>query len=86
MGSLPSEVFEVLGRAPLANHQQAQLVRCGSKLLLVSVNATSGGVRTLTEITDPAEVDRLIDLCRQVRGSRAATARQACRQAEGGHA
>jgi flagellar biogenesis protein FliO len=87
MGSLPGEVFEVLGRAPLANHQHVQLVRCGGKLLLVSVHATSGGVRTLTEITDRGEVDRLIDLCRQVRGNgRGATLRQALRQVEGDHA
>ena len=86
MGSLPGEVFEVLGRASLANHQHVQLVRCGSKLLLVSIGAT-GGVRTLTEITDRGEVDRLVDLCRSVRGNgRGAALRQASRQVEGGHA
>ena len=36
MGTLPAEVFEVLGRAPLANRQQAMMLRCGNKLLLVS--------------------------------------------------
>ncbi|MEX0587003.1 MAG: flagellar biosynthetic protein FliO, partial [Pirellulales bacterium] len=58
---LPKEVFEVLGRAPLAPRNWAGLVRCGRKLLLVSFTPT--GVDTLTEITDPAEIDRLTGLC-----------------------
>jgi flagellar biogenesis protein FliO len=60
---LPGEAFEILGRAPLSGRQQVQLLRCGNKLLLVSV--TSAGTETLTEITDPAEVDRMAGLCRQ---------------------
>jgi flagellar biogenesis protein FliO len=60
---LPGEAFEVLGRAPLNGRQQVQLLRCGNRLLLVSV--TPSGAETLTEITDPAEVDRLSGLCRQ---------------------
>jgi len=60
---LPNEAFEVLGRAPLAGRQNVHLVRCGNKLLLVSV--TPAGTETLTEIADPQEVDRLAGLCRQ---------------------
>jgi flagellar biogenesis protein FliO len=60
-GQLPKEAFEVLGRAPLVGRRQAQLIRCGPKLLLVSVAADE--VETLTEITEPAEVDRLAGLC-----------------------
>jgi flagellar biogenesis protein FliO len=60
---LPDEAFEVLGRAPLAGRQNVHLLRCGNKLLLVSV--TPAGTETLTEITDPQEVDRLAGLCRQ---------------------
>lgn len=71
-GPLPPEVFEVLGRAPLANRQQAHLLRCGNKVLLVSAGVA--GVSPLAEITDPAEVDRLTDLCRQARPNVAATA------------
>jgi len=59
---LPSDLVEVLGRAPLAGRQQMYLVRCGNKLLLVSVSG--GGAETLTEITDREEVDRLAGLCR----------------------
>lgn len=62
---LPAEVFEVLGRAPMANRQQVHLLRCGVKLLLVSV--TPAGTETLTEITDAPEVDRLAGLCRQTK-------------------
>lgn len=60
---LPAEVVEVLGRAPLAGRQQVHLLRCGTKLLLVSVTPT--GAETLTEITDSDEVNRLAGLCRQ---------------------
>jgi flagellar biogenesis protein FliO len=68
---LPSEAFEVLGRAPLAGRQNVHLLRCGNKLLLVSV--TPAGTETLTEITDPQEVDRLAGLCRQA-GPQSSTA------------
>ena len=43
LGALPGEAFEVLGRAALANRQQAQLLRCGNKLLLVCVTRHGGG-------------------------------------------
>jgi flagellar biogenesis protein FliO len=68
---LPNEAFEVLGRAPLAGRQNVHLLRCGNKLLLVSI--TPAGTETLTEITDPQEVDRLAGLCRQA-GPRSSTA------------
>ena len=42
-----------------------QLLRIGNRLLLLSVTATDA--RTLTEITDPSEVDRLAGLCQQTR-------------------
>ncbi len=60
---LPTEVLEVLGRAPLAGRQQVHLIRLGRKLVLVSV--TAAGIETLSEVTDPEEVDRLAGLCRQ---------------------
>jgi flagellar protein FliO/FliZ len=60
---LPREVFEVLGRAPLGARQQVQLLRCGNKLLLVSI--MPGGTETLTEVTDPLEVDRIAGICQQ---------------------
>lgn len=60
---LPKEVVEVLGRAPLGARQQMHLVRVGRKLLLLSVSA--GGSETLTEVTDPDEVERLCTLVQQ---------------------
>ena len=63
--TLPKEVVDVLGRAALASRQQVYLLRCGNRLLLVSV--TPAGVETLTEIVDPLEVDRLAGLCVQSR-------------------
>lgn len=61
--SLPPGVVEVLGRAALAPRNYVHLVRVGNKLLLVSV--TPAGAETLTEITDPLEVDRLAGMCMQ---------------------
>jgi flagellar biogenesis protein FliO len=60
---LPKEVVESLGRAPLSGRQQLQLLRVGRKLVLLNVTATT--VKTLTEITDPLEVERLVGLCHQ---------------------
>jgi len=79
---LPSEVVEVLGRAALAGRGQVTLLRCGNKLLLVSVSQT--GVETLTEITDPDEVNRLAGLCRQAHpGSTTAAFRHVFQQFAG---
>lgn len=63
MTRLPSEVVEQLGRAPLAGKQNMHLLRIGGKLLLVVV--TPFGAETLTEITNPDEVDRLSALCKR---------------------
>ena len=60
--ALPGEVLETLGRAPLNGRQEMHLVRVGNKLLLLSVTGTAA--ETLTEITDPQEIDRLAGICR----------------------
>lgn len=65
MARLPVEVVESLGRLPLSGRQHLQLLRIGRKLVLLDV--TPGGAETLTEITDPAEVDRLVGLCQQAK-------------------
>lgn len=76
---LPKEVFEILGRAPLASRHQVHLVRCGRKLLLLSVS--QGGIETLSEIEDPVEVDRLAGLCLQAQpGSASMVFRQVFQQ------
>lgn len=60
-GSLPKQVIQVLGRTPLAPRQQLVLIRFGQKLVLVS--NLHGEVRTVSEITDPLEVDRVAGMC-----------------------
>jgi flagellar biogenesis protein FliO len=69
---VPGEVVEVLGRAQVIGRQQLHLLRCGNKVLLVYFTPT--GAATLTEITDPAEVDRLCGLCYQSRPGSATSA------------
>jgi flagellar biogenesis protein FliO len=69
--ALPEGVVNVLGRVPLAARQFAELVQVGNKLVLLSV--TQHGVEPLTEVTDPAEIDRLLGLCLQ-RHSKSTTA------------
>jgi len=63
MLTLSTDVVEVLGRAPLVGRQQMHLIRIGQKLLLVSI--TPAGAETLTEITDPIEVERLAEMCQK---------------------
>jgi len=59
--SIPSEVIEVIGNAPFGPRKNLQLVRLGSKLLLL-MNSPEG-THPVGEITDPEEVDYLISLC-----------------------
>ena len=58
---LPQEVVEVLGFAPFGPKQRLQLVRLGSKLLLL-LHGTEG-TSTIGEIADPNEVEYLVGLC-----------------------
>jgi flagellar biogenesis protein FliO len=60
---LGSNVVEVLGQTPLAPRQTLQVIRFGNKILLVAMSPD--GCDTLTEITDPLEVDRLAGMCQQ---------------------
>ncbi|MEW4454312.1 flagellar biosynthetic protein FliO [Bremerella sp. JC817] len=60
---LSKEILQVLGKSQLSGKQQLELVRVGQKLLLLCV--TSSSVETLTEITDPTEVERLLTIIRQ---------------------
>jgi len=62
-GRLSKEIIQVLGKSQLAGKQQLELVRVGKKLLLLCV--TPHSVETLTEITDPVEVERLLGIVRE---------------------
>ena len=72
---IPAEVIEVIGSAPFGPRKDLQLVRLGSKLLLL-MNSPEG-THPVGEITDPEEVDYLISLC----GGRASKASPAVRSA-----
>jgi flagellar biogenesis protein FliO len=63
---LPQDAVAVLGRVPLTPKQFAHLIQVGNKLVLVSINGDR--TDTITEITDPAEVERLLVMC--LKGSR----------------
>jgi flagellar biogenesis protein FliO len=62
---LSRNVVEVLGRAPFFGRQSLQVIRFGNKILLVAMS--QNGCDTLTEITDPAEVDRLAGMCQSLK-------------------
>lgn len=82
VAALPAEVIETLGKVTLGYRQQVNLVRCGNRLLLLSV--TPAGVETLSEYADPDEVTRLVALCRQAQpGSASTTFRQVFHQLAG---
>jgi flagellar biogenesis protein FliO len=80
---LPKEAVDVVGEAPLVGRQQMQLVRVGNRLLLLAIQ--SGSAETLVEISEPAEVEHLLALCRRgAAGSASATFRQALEEMAGG--
>jgi flagellar biogenesis protein FliO len=58
---LPPEVIKILGRKPLDYRHTLHLVRCGSKLLVLG--SSQEGLTTLSEFTDPVEIDYLAGLC-----------------------
>lgn len=60
-GGLPKNVVQILGRTPVAPRQHLVLLRFGSKLVLVSM--VQGEARTISEITDPLEVDQIAGMC-----------------------
>lgn len=60
---VPADAVCVLGRVMLAPRQSAELLRVGNKLVLVTM--TPAGPSTITEVTDAAEVDRIVGLCQQ---------------------
>lgn len=58
---LPEQALEMLGRFPVDPKNNIYLVRCGSRILMLS--ATADGLRTLSEISDVGEVASLMRLC-----------------------
>ncbi len=68
---LPAEAVSLLGKLPIAPKVTAQLIQVGNKLVLVSVSPER--VETITEVTDPVEVGRLVGLCVSRRGGSTTT-------------
>ena len=68
---LPKEVL-IFSAAPAWGAAASATARCGNKLLLVSI--TPHGTETLTEVTDPLEVDRIAGICQQANPKSATTA------------
>jgi|GEM_PF-3541849 len=63
-GLLPTDAVQLLGRRFIDQRHCIQIVRLGSRILVLGTSAQHG-IRTLTEITDPVEVDLIAGLCRQ---------------------
>jgi len=59
--NLPREVLELIGQIPFGPKRNLQLIRLGSKLLLI-INSAEGS-QAIGEITDPNEVEHLVSLC-----------------------
>ena len=59
---LPPEIIQVLGHKALDYRHQIHLVRFGSRMLVLGTS--QDGMRTLSEITDPVEIDYLAGLCK----------------------
>jgi flagellar biogenesis protein FliO len=60
-GAIPREALEVVGSAPLNSKQNLQLIRLGSKLMLMIHGPD--GVQPVGEVSDPAEVEDLLAIC-----------------------
>lgn len=61
MSPLPRDAVAMLGRIPLTPKQFAHLLQVGNKLVLISISGDR--TDTITEVTEPAEVERLLTLC-----------------------
>lgn len=64
---MPREVFEVLASSELQPRQTWMLMRFGNKLLLVCQQP--GQTQLISEISDQAEIQRIVSLCEKPRSS-----------------
>ncbi|QDS86019.1 Flagellar biosynthesis protein, FliO [Rosistilla ulvae] len=79
-GVLNKDLFTVLGTSQIDPRHQAALVKCGDRVLLVALTQT--GVTTLTEFTEPGEVN---DLMARATGKAGTTFAEAMKDAGDGH-
>jgi flagellar biogenesis protein FliO len=61
-GALPSELVEVLGAQSLDARTRIQLIRVGTRII-VAAQSASGGLQSLSEISDADEVHRILSAC-----------------------
>ncbi|MEC8338696.1 MAG: flagellar biosynthetic protein FliO [Planctomycetota bacterium] len=59
---LSEDAWEILGRGNLGAKHDVQLVRLGSRILLIGHSPNT--IQTLVEITDPREVQSMLQRCR----------------------
>ena len=59
---IPVEAVEVLGTIPIGGRQNIQLIRFGQKLVLIEMSPN--GLKPISEITDPMEVNQMLDQIR----------------------
>ena len=64
-GNLPKEALENVGRYPLNQKLQLNLIRLGNRLILVAVTP-DGGVETISEIESQDEVAQILAQCRKL--------------------
>lgn len=58
---LPTDAATIVGRMQLTGKQFAHLIKLGDKLALVSISPSR--IDTITEVTDPDQVARLLAIC-----------------------
>ena len=59
--AVPNDVLKNLGSTMIDARTRVTLLQCGNRIIVMA--QTQGGVHPLAEITDPAEVDRLVASC-----------------------
>ena len=70
-GRMPGDVFEVLASTELQPKQTWMLMRFGNKLLLICQQP--GKTQLISEISDQAEIQRIVSLCGKPRSSESAS-------------
>jgi flagellar biosynthetic protein FliO len=85
---VPSDVMKSLGSTAIDARTRVTLLRCGNRIIVMA--QTASGVHPLSEITDPAEVQRLTAMCNGETVSQGSlqgepTFAEALRQANGHH-
>lgn len=81
--TLPPDVFDVLGEAPLGGQQSVRVVRFGPRTLLLGLSPA--GCQTLAELVDPQATECVVAACRgqRIRGQSSASSGRSRRSHRG---